>query len=86
MVAGFVINGGENRHESRQPTTDEDLVRALKVAPGGTRLHHAYRGGLWVMWTVNFLGEGAVSIISSRVAAASPATLPSRGRIMWLVP
>ena len=25
---------------------DEDLVRALKVAPGGTRLHHAYRGGL----------------------------------------
>ena len=25
---------------------DEDLVRALKVAPGAMRLHHAYRGGL----------------------------------------
>jgi len=57
MVAGFVINGGENCHESRQPTDDEDLVRALTVAPGGTRLHHAYRGGLRVMWTVIYLGE-----------------------------
>ena len=46
MVAGLVINGGENCHYLRQPTGDEDLVRALKVAPGGTRLHHAYRGGL----------------------------------------
>ena len=25
---------------------DEDLVRALKVTPGGVRLHHAYVGGL----------------------------------------
>ncbi len=30
----------------------EDLVRALKVTPGAMRLHHAYRGGLKVMWTV----------------------------------
>ncbi len=37
---------------SRMLGDDEDLVRALKVAPGGTRLHHAYRGGLKVMWTV----------------------------------
>jgi 3'-5' exoribonuclease len=25
---------------------DEDLARGLKMAPGGMRLHHAYRGGL----------------------------------------
>jgi len=49
---------------SRMLDDDEDLVRALKVAPGGTRLHHAYRGGLRVMWTVVFLGERTVSIIS----------------------
>jgi 3'-5' exoribonuclease len=30
----------------RRMLGDEDLVRALKVAPGGIRLHHAYRGGL----------------------------------------
>jgi 3'-5' exoribonuclease len=36
----------------RRMLGDEDLVRALKVPPGGIRLHHAYRGGLKVMWTV----------------------------------
>ena len=40
------------------------MVTAIKVAPGGVRLHHACRGGLRVMWTVIYLGERTVSIIS----------------------
>jgi len=88
MAASSVINDGEDCHYRRQPTNDEDLVRALKVAPGGMRLHHAYRDGLRVMWTVIFVGESTVSIISFplfrlhhliSVGRACPPTVPARG-------
>jgi len=43
---------------------DPAITTALKVAPAAMKLHHAYRSGLRVMWTVVFLGERTVSIIS----------------------
>src|SRR6516162_9909547 len=47
MAASFVINDGEDCHYLGQPTDDDPLVvTSIKVAPGGVRLHHAYRGGL----------------------------------------
>ena len=56
-LLGFVHSVGNEYVRSllQSVLNDPLVVTAIKVAPGGVRLHHACRSGLWVMWTVSFL-------------------------------
>jgi 3'-5' exoribonuclease len=59
QLQGFVDSVGNNHVRAllRSILNDPLVATAIKVAPGGVRLHHPCRGGLRVMWTVIYLGE-----------------------------